>query len=358
MTTESSLNATARQTTGMMAKNRAGETAKQWHQTATDRTDQVAERSLNMMADKQKDKATEKKKATVDERESIQAAQEKAKEEEEKSDGLWEVRARFKNLAEHVLPKNPYLMGIPSKIHITTHEGPDWRRGTPFSPHEERVQYVSFQRLDDDETVLRPQSWDEENAKSSQSDSTRRTSSDFSSVPGQTPRKKMSMEEYWRKKKSGSTNANANANASQEGSLVQHKAEAKIAREEKPSYTMKSNTSLLESTISKVEDKGMQASAPGPKAQEMARMAAVIGDTTADRKSTLKNEGTGQKETVTPKGVTKQKEILGQQETIPQKAGVVSKEGRLSKILAGEKDGAMEKVVKTAREGTSPSRKR
>lgn len=354
MTTENHLNPTARKSTGLMAKNRIGETAKQQHHTVTDRTDEAALRSLDMKPEKQKDQVAEKKKATMNEREIIQAAREKAKEEEEKSDGLWEVRARFKNLAQHVLPKNPYLMGIPSKIHITTHEGPDWRRGTPFSPHEERVQYVSFQRLDDDETVLRPQSWDEENAKSSQSDSTRRTSLDFSSLPGHTPRKKMSMEEYLRKKNSGL----ANANASQEGSLVQHKAEAKIARDAKVDSTIKSKTSSLESTVSKLEGKATQATAPGPKAQETAGMATAIGDTAADRQSALKSEGIGQKEIFTPKGVTKQKEISRQQETVPQKASVVPKEGLSGKVPTVKKEVVMEKVVKTAKEGMSPSRKR
>lgn len=354
MTTKSHLNATAGQTTGMMAKNPTGETAKQQHQTATDRTDAVTGPSLDVKTEKQKGETAEKKKATVDEREIMQAAQEKAKEEEEKLSGLWEIRARFKNLAEHVLPKNPYLMGIPSKIHITTNEGPDWRRGTPFSPHEERMQYVSFHRLDNDDTVLRPQSWDEENAKSSQSDSTRRTSSDFSSVPGHTPRKKMSMEEYLRRKKSGSVSANA----SQEGSLVQHKAEAKIAREANAGPPIKPKTSSSESTVLKREEKATQASALVPKAPETAGMTTAISDTAADRKSALKGEGTAQKETTTPKGVTKQKDISGPQGTVTPKLSVVPKEGRTGKALTGEKEGAMERAVKPTKVGMSPSRKR
>lgn len=332
----------------MMTKNRTGETAKQQNQTAKNRADEVIENSLDMKTAMQKGETAEKKKATADEREMIQAAQEKAKEEAEKLDGLWEIRARFKNLAEHVLPKNPYLMGIPNKIHITTHEGPDWRRGTPFSPHEERVQYVSFQRLDDDETVLRPQSWDEENAKSSQSGSTRRTSSDFSSLPGQTPRKKMSMEEYLRRKKSDA----AGVNASQEGSLAQHKAEAKMGP------TIKPKTSSSEVAVSKMEGKVSQGSTLETKAQETGGVATSRDDSAAEGKSALKGEGTGQKETITPKGVMTQKEISGQQETVTHKVGAIPKEGSTGKEPIKEKKGTMEKVVKPTMEGISPSRKR
>ena len=354
MTTEIHLNATARRNTSMMTKHRIGDTAQQQNQTAKNRADEVTENSLDMKTGLQKDETAEKKRTTTDEREMFQAAQEKAKEEEEKLDGLWEIRARFKNLAEHVLPKNPYLMGIPNKIHITTHEGPDWRRGTPFSPHEERVQYVSFQRLDDDETVLRPQSWDEENAKSSQSGSTRRTSSDFSSLPGHTPRKKMSMEEYLRKKRSGS----ASANVPQEGSLAQHKAEAKIGQEVKTGPTIKPKTSSSEVTVTKMEGKLTQGSALEPKSQETGGVATARNDNAAERKSTLKGEGTAQNETITPKGVITQKEVSGQQETVTHKVGIVPEEGPTGKVTAREKEGAMEKVVKPTVERMSPSRKR
>ena len=95
MTTENHLNPTARNTTGLMAKSRTGETAKQQQHTVTNRNNEAAQHSLDMKLEKQKDQAAEKKNATMNEREIIQAAQEKAKEDEEKSDGLWEIRARF-----------------------------------------------------------------------------------------------------------------------------------------------------------------------------------------------------------------------------------------------------------------------
>lgn len=354
MTSEIHFNDTARQSTGVMTKNRISEKVKQQNAIATDRADEMAVNFVDIKTEKQRDGTAEKRKATMDEREVIQAAQEKAKEEAEKLDGLWEIRARFKNLAEHVLPKNPYLMGIPNKIHITTHEGPDWRRGTPFSPHEERVQYVSFQRLDDDETVLRPQSWDEENAKSSQSGSTRRTSSDFSSLPGQTPRKKMSMEEYLRRKNPDS----GSATVSQEGTIVQHKAEAKIGREANMGPTINPKTSSVEAEAPKVEGKAAQRGALESKAQESIRVAATRKDIPAEKKGAPKGEGTGQKESVTSKRVTTQKDISVQQENVLQKLSVVPKEGHRGKKIAGEKEAAMEKILQPPEGRTSPSRKR
>ena len=348
MTTENRLNNTARQSTITLATNQTGETTEQQKMMATDRVDEVTKIFTGIKTEKQKDETADIRKGTMDEKEMIQAAQEKAKEEEEKLSGLWEIRARFKNLAENILPKNPYLMGIPNKIHITTHEGPDWRRGTPFSPHEERVQYVSFQRLDDDETVLRPQSWDEENAKSSQSGSTRRTSSDFSSVPGQTPRKKMSMEEYLRRKKSDSKSANP----SQEGGLLPHKAEAKIDRAAKMGSTIKPEPSPLEGTGSKMQGKAMQGGAQGSKTQETAGVTSAGKETAAEKSSALNHEGTDQKEVKTPK------EVSVQRENMAQKVSVVPTEGHTGKSIAWEKEGKMEKVVQPVEEGTLPSRKR
>lgn len=348
MTTENQLKNTAQQPTGMMAKNRTGETTKRQNNIETDRADAVAEKSTDIKA--------EKKKGSLEEREIVQAAQEKAKEEEEKLSGLWEIRARFKNLAEKVLPKNPYLMGIPNKIHITTHEGLDWRRGTPFSPHEERVQYVSFQRLDDDETVLRPQPWDEENAKSSQSGSTRRTSSDFSSVPGHTPRKKMSMEEYLRRKNPDS----GSANASQEGSLAPQKADSQISREANVDPKIKPKISPSEATGSKMEGKAMQEGAPGSKPQETAGVAsAAREEITAEKKGAVKSEGSSQRETMKPKEVATPKEVFPlQREDLTQKVSVVPKESHTGIAIARGKEDAMEKRGRPSQEGMLPGRKR
>lgn len=354
MTTENQFNDTAEQPTGMMAKNKTNETNKQQNMIATDQAAEVAETPADMATEKQKGETTEKKIGKMDEKEIVQAAQEKAKEEEEKLSGLWEIRARFKNLAENILPKKPYLMGVPSKIHITRNEGPDWRRGTPFSPHEERVQYVSFQRLDDDATVLRPQSWDEENAKSSQSDSTRRTSSEFSSLPGQTPRKKMSMEEYLRRKKPDSESANA----SREGSMVPHKAEAKVGPEGNMGPKIKPKISPLESTVSKMEGKAMQGCTLGPKAQETPGVAPARKETTEEKKGALKNDVTIQKETTAQKEVTMRKEASVQRDIAMQKANAVPKEALMGEMIANENEVAKETVVQPTKEGILPSRKR
>lgn len=345
MTTENPPKDTAKQWTSVMGKKRTHET-KQQNSVATDQA--------NGMTEEQNDKATENRSGTTHEKATVQAAEEKAKEEEEKRSGLWEIRARFKNLAENILPKHPYLMGIPSKIHITRHEGTDWRRGTPFSPHEERVQYVSFQRLDDDETVLRPQPWDEENAKSSQSGSTRRASSDISSLPGQTPRKKLSMEEYFRKKNPGS----ASENASREGSIAPHKTEAKPVLEGNTGPKAKPKTSSSASTVSKMDGKVIQGGTLGPKAQATLVVAATGKGVSVEKKGALENDATTRKETITQKEVTTRRNISMPQEIAAHQVSAKPKEPHTEKAVAKENEVAVEKELQPTREGILHSKAR
>jgi len=44
------------------------------------------------------------------------------------------------------IPENPYILTIPSdsKYHVSRHEAESWHRNTPFAPHEEHLQYMSF----------------------------------------------------------------------------------------------------------------------------------------------------------------------------------------------------------------------
>lgn len=322
-----------------MAKNRTHET-KQQNRTATDQT--------NGMTEARNDKTTENRGGTTHEKATVQAAREKAKEEEEKLSGLWEIRARFKNLAENILPKHPYLIGIPSKIHITRNEGPDWRRGTPFSPHEERVQYVSFQRLDDDETVLRSQSWDEENAKSSQSGSTRRTSSDISSLPGQTPRKKMSMEEYFRKKNPGS----ASENASREGSIAPRKTEVKPILDGNTGTKAKPKTSPSEGTVSKMEGKVIQGATLATKTQATLAVPATGKGVSEEKNGALDRDASTRKETTTRKEVTARENLSVQREIATHQTNAKPKEAHTEKVIAKEKE------VLPTREGTLHGKKR
>lgn len=314
-----------------------------------------------MAAEKKAHKTAENETGSTKEKETIQAAQEKAKEEEEKSSGLWEIRARFKNLADNVLPKQPYLMGISSNIHITRNEGPDWRRGTPFSPNEERMQYVSFQRVDHDETILRSQPWEEETAKISQPGSTRRPSSESS---GQTPYKKMSVEEYFRKKNPGS----ADAHASREGSTFPPKAEANVAKEENKGSKAKSKISL-QTTESQSERKTVQGDSQALEAQATSVVAPTekiaLGNKAAPEKAIV-----GQKEAVSLKEISTHKAITPQKKTTSHEIGSTRREDLIQKPSAGsqgtgattrvprEKEVAIEKDVQTTEEGMSKHRKR
>jgi hypothetical protein len=354
VTAENNVDDTPKPHIDMMITNQTDEQITKQDMIATNQANEVREKPTDMMTEKPHDKPTRNEVSPMNAKEIADAAREKAKEEEERSSGLWEIRARFKNLAEKILPKHPYLMGIPSKVRVSTHEGPDWRRGTPFSPHEERVQYVSFHRLDDEDTVLRPQSWDEENTRSSQSDSTRRASSEFS-LPGQTPRKKLSMEEYFRRKTAGS----GSANASREGSSFPP-VEAKISPEGTLGRKIESKISTVESVAFLTEGNLTQECISATTTQEKAVVAAIGPDMPAENID-APEKVTQRKEVMTQKGVTKQAAAMVRKEVTMHKAVTTHKEVAMPKEVATQKGKAMpherrrEEVV--AKENEIPAEK-
>jgi hypothetical protein len=280
----------------------------------------------------------------IDKKDIAYAAQEQAKEEQEKTDGLWEIRARFKNLAASVLPKQPYLMGIPSKARVSAHEGPDWRRGTPFSPHEERVQYVSFQRLDNDDTLLRPQSWDEENARSSQSGSMRRTSSEMSE---QAPRKRLSVEEYVRLKMAGS----ASGAASREGSIVPTKVEAKFSPKGNTGPSAEPSFLLKGSPISKTDAMAVEGGIIAPKAQGKIPIVPLENGIKVDNNCILKKEATKQKDAGTQKEATAPKEGHTQKGASTEKQPITQKEA--TQIEATRKETSLQNAPIKRKEATN-----
>ena len=354
MTTETRIDETARPRTVMMANNRLNETTKQLNMMATSQADEMSAKRPDTAIKNKNNKTGQEENGVTNDKEPLQSVRERDKEEEEKLSGLWDVRARFKNLAENILPKHPYLMGIPSKIHITRHEGPDWRRGTPFSPHEERMQYVSFQRLDDDETVLRPQAWDEENAKSPQSGSTRRNSSEFSSGPGQTPRKKMSVEEYMRKKNPGS----ANAIVSREGSIVPPQAEAKVAAEGNIGLKAQSNVSPFESTASKVDEEATHGATRERKTQATSVVARAEVEIVAKDEGVREKDVTTQRATIIRSEVTSPKPGSTKSEVTTQKSSAVPKETHTPEMTARKKEVAVANEGQLIEDKRLHSRKR
>lgn len=125
------------------------------------------------------------------------------------SDGN-QIDERLKRLRDNVLPESPYVLTVPTTYHVSAYQANDWRRGTPFTAEEQKLQYLTFLPHTMDDTMLKADGdWDDGNGgvadKSSQSVSTRRSSGTMSPLPGQDPRrKKMTLEDYKKKVAQGS----------------------------------------------------------------------------------------------------------------------------------------------------------
>lgn len=107
---------------------------------------------------------------------------------------------RLKRLSDKILPDSPYIITVPTTYRVSSHQVNDWRRGSPFGADEEQLQYLSFNSHTWDDTMLNAVGdWDDGHGgiadKSSQNSS--KTNSGLGSpLPGQPPRKKISLQAY------------------------------------------------------------------------------------------------------------------------------------------------------------------
>lgn len=107
---------------------------------------------------------------------------------------------RLKNLSDKILPESPYILKVPTTYRVSSHQLNDWRRGSPFTAEEEQLQYLSFNpHIWEDTMLTAVGDWDDGHGgiadKSSQNSS--KTNSGLGSpLPGQPPRKKISLEAY------------------------------------------------------------------------------------------------------------------------------------------------------------------
>lgn len=107
---------------------------------------------------------------------------------------------RLKRLSDKILPESPYMLTLRSDYTVSPHQVDDWRRGSPFSAGEERLQYLSFNsRLSTDTMLIAVGDWDDGHGgiadKSSQT-SSKSNSGLASPLPGQPARKKISLQAY------------------------------------------------------------------------------------------------------------------------------------------------------------------
>ena len=107
---------------------------------------------------------------------------------------------RLKRLSEKILPESPYILTVPTTYRVSSHQANDWRRGSPFGADEERLQYLSFFSHAWDDTMLNAVGdWDDGQggiADKSSQNSSKTNSWTGSPLPGQPPRKKISLQAY------------------------------------------------------------------------------------------------------------------------------------------------------------------
>ncbi|KAL8831483.1 MAG: hypothetical protein Q9191_000855 [Dirinaria sp. TL-2023a] len=105
------------------------------------------------------------------------------------------VDARLRHISQTILPQTPYLLTIPSDYRMSPQHINDWRRGSPFAAHEERLQYLAFLNHQNEDTMFRViGDWDDGhgNIKPPQE----KRSGTNSPLPGQPAKKKISLLDY------------------------------------------------------------------------------------------------------------------------------------------------------------------
>ena len=125
------------------------------------------------------------------------------------ADLVRQLDARLRHINETILPSAPYLLQVPSTYRLGEQQINDWRRGSPFDPHEERLQYMTFLPHHNEETMFHAVGgWDDGkgNFKAKQD----KRSGTSSPLPGQPAKKKISLLDY-KKKAAGQPIAEAPA---------------------------------------------------------------------------------------------------------------------------------------------------
>ena len=114
------------------------------------------------------------------------------------------IDARLDRINDNILPTAPYLLSAECTLtaqyvqRAYHHTLNDWRKGTNFEPHEEKLQYMTFKDRSADGSVRGLHArggWDDGNGAIAPLEvSSSRSSTDFSATAG--PRKKITLAEY------------------------------------------------------------------------------------------------------------------------------------------------------------------
>lgn len=106
------------------------------------------------------------------------------------------VDERLRQLSRDILSSTPYQLKVDKEIKLLDpRQAIEWRRGCPFEPHEERLQYLTFRSNFDKDTIFRAVGdWDDGNGNIMSK--TDKTSGLSTPLPGQAPKKKITLSDY------------------------------------------------------------------------------------------------------------------------------------------------------------------
>ncbi|KAL8698282.1 MAG: hypothetical protein Q9224_001919 [Gallowayella concinna] len=156
-----------------------------------------------------------------------------------------EVDKRLERIREEILPHDPYLMdlAVPYVLTLPPHLANNWRRSCPFDKNEEQLQYMTFlSHTERGDTMLRTTGdWDDGNGRlkgGSAKKTSGSSSGAISPLPGQPPRKKISLLDY-RNKMAGQPSAKTSPKAGNDEKSMTNK--PLLANEIKPKPNVKSN---------------------------------------------------------------------------------------------------------------------
>ncbi|KAL8806983.1 MAG: hypothetical protein Q9182_000964 [Xanthomendoza sp. 2 TL-2023] len=114
-----------------------------------------------------------------------------------------EVDKRLERIRKDILPSDPYLMdlAVPYVLTLPPHLANNWRRSCPFDKNEEQLQYMTFlSHTERGDTMLRTTGdWEDGNGRLKSGSAKKASGSSSGAVsplPGQPPRKKISLLDY------------------------------------------------------------------------------------------------------------------------------------------------------------------
>ena len=105
------------------------------------------------------------------------------------------VDERLRRITRDILPSAPYQLRIDIEFRRDTRQAIEWRRSCPFEPHEELLQYLTFRSNFDKDTIFHAVGdWDDGNGNiMSKID---KSSGLNTPLPGQAPKKKITLSDY------------------------------------------------------------------------------------------------------------------------------------------------------------------